>query len=111
MSEPLPACGSHSEPNLWCIKIQCLHHNSLLANHLLVLQVSPAEPLDNAAVHCSPPLPCLQVLAYPMTLDLVVLADAVAVLHGAESSPLLSGFQALGSQAISSHARIAEVAL
>eukprot|EP00891_Asterochloris_glomerata_P008465 jgi/Astpho2/8465/Aster-08364 len=51
------------------------------------------------------------VLAYPMTLDLVVLADAVAVLHGAESSALLSGFQSIGSQAISSHARIAELAL
>ena len=56
------------------------------------------------------PLPGLQVLAYPMTLDLVVLADAVAVLHGAERSPMLSGFQSIGSQAITSHARIAELA-
>ena len=83
----------------------------MLANHLHAAKVLLPEPWDDSAAHISPPLPDLQVLAYPMTLDLVVLADAVAVLHGAESSPLLSGFQSIGSHAISSHARIAEHAL
>ncbi len=83
----------------------CLQTTSMLRRCCLLSLGS------NAGMHFSLPLPGLQVLAYPMTLDLVVLADAVAVLHGAESSALLSGFQSIGSQAISSHARIAELAL
>ena len=57
--------------------------------------------------------PLLQVLAYPRTLDLVALAEAVASLHGiVRANPNMPGFspmQPMGLQSLSARARISEM--